>query len=133
LAGVDLSVASGEMIAVMGASGSGKSTLMNIIGCLDRPTEGTYYLDGIRVDGLNKDQLADIRNQKIGFVFQGFNLLPRTSAIDNVELPLLYDRAHRFKDTRAQAAKALERVGLGGRMDHHPSELSGGQDRKRVV
>ena len=133
LRGVDLFVDPGEMIAVMGASGSGKSTLMNILGCLDVPTGGAYYLDNIRVDGLNKDELADIRNQKIGFVFQGFNLLARTSALDNVELPMMYDRKHRFKDTKAQAAKALERVGLGSRMDHHPSELSGGQQQRVAI
>src|SRR5690606_4517425 len=105
LRGVDLIVDGGEMIAVMGASGSGKSTLMNILGCLDTPSAGSYYLDGIRVDGQSKNALADIRNQKIGFVFQGFNLLARTSALDNVELPLLYDRAHRSKDTKAAAAR----------------------------
>ena len=123
LRGVDLKVTPGEMIAVMGSSGSGKSTLMNILGCLDVPTEGTYSLDGIKVNGMSKNQLADLRNQKLGFVFQGFNLLPRTSAIDNVELPLLYDRSGRKLDTRALATDALERVGLGDRLDHQPSEL----------
>ena len=133
LRGVDLTVEPGEMIAVMGSSGSGKSTLMNILGCLDVPTAGTYHLDGIRVDGMGKNQLADLRNQKLGFVFQGFNLLSRTSALENVELPLLYDRAGRWKDTRAMAAAALERVGLGKRLDHHPSELSGGQQQRVAI
>jgi putative ABC transport system ATP-binding protein len=133
LRGVDLTVERGEMIAVMGASGSGKSTLMNILGCLDLPSAGSYHLDGVRVDGLNKNELADIRNHKLGFVFQGFNLLSRTSALDNVELPLLYDRSHRFKNTKELAANALERVGLGSRMDHHPSELSGGQQQRVAI
>src|SRR5689334_13903037 len=133
LRGVDLTVEPGEMIAVMGSSGSGKSTLMNILGCLDVPTEGSYVLDGTRVDGLSKNALADLRNQKLGFVFQGFNLLARTSAIDNVELPLLYDRTGRKLDTRKLATEALGRVGLGDRLDHQPSELSGGQQQRVAI
>ena len=133
LRGVDLTIARGEMVAIMGRSGSGKSTLMNILGCLDVPTEGTYVLDGTRVDGLNKNQLADLRNQKLGFVFQGFNLLPRTTALENVELPLLYDRSGKKLDTKKLAADALSRVGLGERLDHQPSELSGGQQQRVAI
>lgn len=133
LRGVDLTVQPGELVAIMGSSGSGKSTLMNILGCLDVPTEGSYLLDGIRVDGMGKNELADLRNQKLGFVFQGFNLLARTSALENVELPLLYDRKGRWKETRAIAAEALERVGLGKRLDHHPSQLSGGQQQRVAI
>jgi putative ABC transport system ATP-binding protein len=133
LRGIDLTVRPGEMIAVMGSSGSGKSTLMNVLGCLDVPSEGAYWLDGVRVDGLGKNALADLRNQKLGFVFQGFNLLARTSAVDNVELPLLYDRTGKKRDTRALAAGALARVGLGDRLDHQPSELSGGQQQRVAI
>ena len=133
LRGVDLQVFPGDMIAIMGSSGSGKSTLMNILGCLDVPSGGRYVLDGVRVDGLDRNKLADLRNQKLGFVFQGFNLLARTSAVENVELPLLYDRSHRWSGTKTLAAAALERVGLGDRLDHHPSELSGGQQQRVAI
>jgi putative ABC transport system ATP-binding protein len=134
VSGVSLEVFQGEFVALMGASGSGKSTLMNIIGCLDRPTRGQYLLDDIDVSQLTRDDLADIRNQKIGFVFQGFNLLSRTSALENVELPMLYARQHLDGATqRERALKALEIVGLGQRFDHKPNQLSGGQQQRVAI
>ena len=134
VSGVSLEIFQGEFVALMGASGSGKSTLMNIIGCLDRPTQGHYLLDDIDVSQLTRDELADIRNQKIGFVFQGFNLLSRTSALENVELPMLYARQHLDGATqRERALKALEIVGLGQRFDHKPNQLSGGQQQRVAI
>jgi len=132
LRGVSMAIEEGEFVAIMGASGSGKSTLMNIIGCLDRPTAGAYRLAGREVSGLNRDDLADVRNQVLGFVFQNFNLLSRTSALENVELPLLYRGIH-GKERHRRAAAALERVGLGGRFDHTPNQLSGGQQQRVAI
>ncbi len=133
LRGVDLSIHEGEFVAIMGASGSGKSTLMNIIGCLDEMTSGTYLLDDTDVSSLKPDQYADIRNQKIGFVFQSFNLLARTTALENVELPLLYDRSHRIENAKKKALECLDMVGLTERAHHEPNQLSGGQQQRVAI
>jgi len=133
LQGVNLTVDKGEFAAIMGASGSGKSTLLNLLGCLDVQTSGDYLLDGIDVNTLNKNDRAAIRNQKLGFVFQGFNLLARTSALENVELPLIYDRTQRIKKPKEAAAIALERVGLKDRMAHESTQLSGGEQQRVAI
>jgi putative ABC transport system ATP-binding protein len=132
LRGLDLSIESGEFVAIMGSSGSGKSTFMNILGCLDQPTKGRYWLNGVDVAGLRADHLADIRNRQIGFVFQNFNLIPRTSALENAQLPLFY-RGVSLREQRALATEALCRVGLQGREGHYPTQLSGGQQQRVAI
>jgi putative ABC transport system ATP-binding protein len=132
LKGVSFDVAAGEFVAIMGASGSGKSTCMNILGCLDRPTSGRYLLDSLDVGGMDGNKLADIRNKKLGFVFQGFNLLARTPAVENIELPLVYAGLH-AKERRQKALVAMEQVGLSGKESNHPSQLSGGQQQRVAI
>jgi len=131
--GVSLQINSGEFVALMGASGSGKSTLMNMLGCLDRPTRGKYLLDGTDIAKLEKNELADIRNRKLGFVFQGFNLLSRTTALENVELPMLYGRRRSSREMRERALHCLDIVGLSQRADHFPNQLSGGQQQRVAI
>ena len=132
LKGIDMDVKQGEFVAVLGPSGSGKSTLMNIIGCLDTPTSGTYVLSGRDVGGLNEDELAQVRSKEIGFIFQSFQLLPRQTAVENVELPLIYSGVHE-RERRERAKQMLERVGLADKMDHYPNQLSGGQQQRVAI
>lgn len=133
LKGIDLTINEGEFVTIMGTSGSGKSTFLNVLGCLDQPTSGTYELDGVLVKDLNKNQLAEIRNTKIGFIFQSYNLLARTSALENVELPLLYNSKVSVEERRERAVKALKQVGLESRMGYVPSQLSGGQQQRVAI
>jgi putative ABC transport system ATP-binding protein len=133
LKGVSLEIQEGEFVALIGPSGSGKSTLMNTLGCLDRPTDGSYRLAGEEVAGLNPDQLAQVRNRRIGFIFQNFNLLARTTALENVEVPLLYNRDCPRRERKRRATEMLKRVGLGNRLDHRPNQLSGGQQQRVAI
>ncbi|MDR1341018.1 MAG: ABC transporter ATP-binding protein [Prevotellaceae bacterium] len=133
LKGISFTIRAGEFVSIMGASGSGKSTLLNILGCLDRPTAGEYYIDGIAVSRRSKDELSTLRNRKIGFIFQSYNLLPRTSALENVELPLLYNHTVSAKERRERSVRALEQVGLQDRMMHTPNQLSGGQQQRVAI
>lgn len=133
LRGISFSITEGEFVTIMGSSGSGKSTMLNILGCLDQPTSGLYEIDGVSVKDLNRNQLATIRNEKIGFIFQSYNLLARTSALENVELPLLYNSRVSTEERKERAIKALEMVGLSDRMDHTPSQLSGGQQQRVAI
>jgi len=133
LKGISFTIQEGEFVTIMGSSGSGKSTLLNILGCLDQATSGTYEIDGLRVKDLSRNELATIRNEKIGFIFQSYNLLPRTSAIENVELPLLYNSKVSTEDRRERAIHALEKVGLGDRLHHTPAQLSGGQQQRVAI
>ena len=133
LRGISFTINEGEFVTIMGSSGSGKSTLLNILGCLDQPTSGTYEIDGINIKELTKNELATIRNEKIGFIFQSYNLLARTSAIENVELPLIYNSKVSTEERRKRAIEALQKVGLGDRMGHTPSQLSGGQQQRVAI